>query len=93
MLDRFADPTTPPAELLGYLFPSGANEAVTRFVTEYASIPQTTISAETLRRQVEARRLAQRIPGAKLELFDGAGHAMMFQDVERFVQVVRDFVG
>ena len=99
---------------------------MTRFVTEYASIPQTIIAPESLRRQVDAekaffrtttiydglpgvkarvlvtngaedvvvppvnaRRLAQRIPGARLALFEGAGHTMMFQDVDRFVQVVR----
>jgi len=33
--------------------------------------------------------VAGRIPGARVEIFDGLGHGMLFDDVERFVEVVR----
>jgi len=39
-----------------------------------------------------ARTIADRIPGAKLVLFEGCGHAMLFHDQDRFVSLVRDFV-
>jgi pimeloyl-ACP methyl ester carboxylesterase len=39
-----------------------------------------------------ARYIARRIRGAKLVLFDGAAHGMLFQDQDRFVKLVRDFV-
>ena len=39
-----------------------------------------------------ARLIAARIPGARLEIFPGAGHMMMFQDMDRFVALVTSFV-
>lgn len=38
-----------------------------------------------------ARALAERIPGARLEIYPGAGHGMMFQDAERFAADVAHF--
>lgn len=38
-----------------------------------------------------ARRLARRIPGARLSIFQGAMHGMMFQDADRFAAEVRAF--
>ncbi|MBX5440566.1 MAG: alpha/beta hydrolase [Solirubrobacteraceae bacterium] len=40
-----------------------------------------------------ARRLARRIPGARLSVYEGAAHGMMFQDAERFAAEVARFAG
>jgi pimeloyl-ACP methyl ester carboxylesterase len=40
-----------------------------------------------------ARLLASSVPGAKLLLFDDAGHAFLFQDAARFIQAVETFTG
>ena len=39
-----------------------------------------------------ARLIASRIPHAQLALFDGAAHAMMFQQMDRFVALVESFL-
>ena len=39
------------------------------------------------------RLLARTVPGAKLLLFDDAGHAFLFQDAARFIQAVETFKG
>jgi len=39
------------------------------------------------------RLLASSVPGAKLLLFDDAGHAFMFQDAARFIRAVETFLG
>jgi len=39
------------------------------------------------------RLLASSVPGAKLLLFDGAGHAFWFQDAARFIPAVETFIG
>jgi pimeloyl-ACP methyl ester carboxylesterase len=38
-----------------------------------------------------ARLIAARIPHARLVIFAGAGHMMMFQDIDRFVGLVTEF--
>lgn len=38
-----------------------------------------------------ARNLAERIPGARLSIFEGAGHGMMFQSPDRFASEVKAF--
>ena len=38
-----------------------------------------------------ARLIAARIPRARLVIFPGAGHMMMFQDIDRFVALVTSF--
>ena len=40
-----------------------------------------------------ARNLARRIPGARLSIYAGAAHGMMFQDAERFAAQVARFAG
>ena len=40
-----------------------------------------------------ARLLASSVPGAKLLLYDDAGHAFLFQDATAFTQAVETFVG
>jgi pimeloyl-ACP methyl ester carboxylesterase len=40
-----------------------------------------------------ARQLASSVAGAKLLLFDDAGHAFLFQDAARFIQAVETFIG
>ena len=40
-----------------------------------------------------ARLLASSVPGAKLLLFDDAGHAFWFQDAARFIRAVETFMG
>jgi pimeloyl-ACP methyl ester carboxylesterase len=40
-----------------------------------------------------ARLLASSVPGAKLLLFDDAGHAFLFQDAARFIRAVETFMG
>jgi len=40
-----------------------------------------------------ARLLASSVPGAKLILFDDAGHAFLFQDAARFIRAVQTFTG
>ena len=39
-----------------------------------------------------ARLIASRIPHAQLAIFDGAAHAMMFQQMDRFVTLVESFL-
>jgi len=39
------------------------------------------------------RLLASSVPGAKLILFDDAGHAFWFQDAAKFIRVVETFIG
>jgi pimeloyl-ACP methyl ester carboxylesterase len=39
------------------------------------------------------RLLASSVPGAKLLLFDDAGHAFLFQDSARFVRAIETFMG
>jgi pimeloyl-ACP methyl ester carboxylesterase len=39
------------------------------------------------------RLLASSVPGAKLLLFDDAGHAFLFQDAARFIRAVEAFLG
>src|SRR5580704_9894735 len=39
------------------------------------------------------RLLASSVPGAKLLLFDDAGHAFWFQDAARFIRAVETFIG
>jgi pimeloyl-ACP methyl ester carboxylesterase len=39
------------------------------------------------------RLLASSVPGAKLLLFDDAGHAFMFQDATSFIRAVESFIG
>jgi pimeloyl-ACP methyl ester carboxylesterase len=40
-----------------------------------------------------ARLLASSVPGAKLLLYDDAGHAFLFQDAARFIRAVETFIG
>jgi pimeloyl-ACP methyl ester carboxylesterase len=40
-----------------------------------------------------ARLLASSVPGAKLLLFDDAGHGFLFQDAARFIRAVDTFMG
>jgi pimeloyl-ACP methyl ester carboxylesterase len=40
-----------------------------------------------------SRLLARSVPGAKLLLFDDAGHGFMFQDTARFIRAVETFLG
>jgi pimeloyl-ACP methyl ester carboxylesterase len=42
---------------------------------------------------VNARLLASSMPGAKLLLFDDAGHAFLFQDAATFIPAVETFIG
>jgi pimeloyl-ACP methyl ester carboxylesterase len=42
---------------------------------------------------INARRLARRIPGARLSVYRGASHGMMFQDAGRFARDVARFAG
>jgi pimeloyl-ACP methyl ester carboxylesterase len=39
------------------------------------------------------RLLASSVPGAKLILFDDAGHGFLFQDASRFIRAVEAFIG
>jgi pimeloyl-ACP methyl ester carboxylesterase len=36
--------------------------------------------------------LAGRIPGARVELFDGAGHLFFWEQPDRFVRIVEEFL-
>jgi pimeloyl-ACP methyl ester carboxylesterase len=40
-----------------------------------------------------ARLIARRIPRARLAIFAGAAHMMMFQDMNRFVELVKELAG
>ena len=40
-----------------------------------------------------ARLLASSVPGAKLLLYDDAGHAFLFQDAAKFIRAVETFIG
>ena len=37
--------------------------------------------------------LASRIPGARLEVLPGTGHLFFWEEPERFVEVVKEFLG
>ena len=39
------------------------------------------------------RMLADSVPGAKLILYPGAGHAFLFQDLASFLSAVKQFLG
>ena len=39
------------------------------------------------------RMLADSVPGAKLILYPGAGHAFLFQDLPSFLSAVKQFLG
>jgi pimeloyl-ACP methyl ester carboxylesterase len=39
------------------------------------------------------RLLAATVPGAKLILYPGAGHAFLFQDLFSFISAVQGFLG
>jgi pimeloyl-ACP methyl ester carboxylesterase len=39
-----------------------------------------------------ARLLAEAIPGARLEIFDGVGHLLPWERPERFVSLVEEFL-
>jgi 3-oxoadipate enol-lactonase len=39
-----------------------------------------------------ARLLAERIPGARVELFEGCGHLFFWEEPDRFVRVVEEFL-
>jgi len=65
-------------------------------VTRLATIRAPTLVAGGTRDVVvppaNARRIARRIPGARLELYRGAGHAFLFQDRRRFARSVAAFL-
>jgi pimeloyl-ACP methyl ester carboxylesterase len=44
-------------------------------------------------RVADVRQLASSVPGAKLLLFDDAGHAFLFQDARSFTRAVETFLG
>jgi pimeloyl-ACP methyl ester carboxylesterase len=60
------------------------------------SIRVPTLVADVTRDQFVGRAndrlLASSVPGAKLLLFDDAGHAFMFQDATRFIRAVETFI-
>lgn len=50
-------------------------------------------SEDVLNPAVNAKIIAARIPGARAIVFPEAGHAMMFQDMDRFVATVTRYAG
>ena len=48
-------------------------------------------TADALTPPREARRIASLIPGARLELFAGAGHMLMLERTERFDELLLEF--
>ncbi|MGZ4242015.1 MAG: alpha/beta fold hydrolase, partial [Actinomycetota bacterium] len=125
---KLYDPKTPPAELLGFLFPKGAPGA-DAYVSDYLATDQETVPDAALQRELAAERafvgdarvyeglpsiavpvlvtngtedvlvpvanariLASRIPGARLQLFAHAGHGMLLQDAPGFAAAVRSFL-
>ncbi len=48
---------------------------------------------DTFTGPVNARLLASSVPGAKLLLFDDAGHAFLFQDIAGFIRAAEAFLG
>ncbi|HEU5160766.1 MAG TPA: alpha/beta fold hydrolase, partial [Streptosporangiaceae bacterium] len=43
--------------------------------------------------QDACRHLARSVPGARLEVFDGAAHMLNLEQPERFTALLRDFLG
>ncbi len=50
-------------------------------------------SKDLLTLMENAHRVGARIPGARTEIFPDLGHAMLFQDIDRFVTLVRTAAG
>lgn len=129
--DLFNQPNLTFEQLLNVMFPASAVAARRRFIEQYRSIPQESVSVETVRRQGEAEaifttseetwtRLAdvktrmlitngssdivtpprnadiivERVGSERAEkvIFSGAGHGMWFQEINRFVGLVVEFL-
>lgn len=50
-------------------------------------------TADELDPLVNSRTLARQVPGARLVLYPGAGHAFLFQDEQALVPVIDSFLG
>ncbi len=48
-------------------------------------------TADLITPLAESRRIARRIPGARLEVLDGGGHMLMFEQAEKLDRLVADF--
>lgn len=64
---------------------------------ELARIPFPTLvlsgTADVLTPPAESRRIAASIPGARLEVFKGAGHMLMLERTDEVDQLIADFAG
>lgn len=78
---------------------AAAERAFARNTEVYDALPRITArtlvtngSLDQLVPPGNARLIASRIPHAQLAIFDGAAHAMMFQQMDRFVALVESFL-
>ncbi|MGD0166884.1 MAG: alpha/beta hydrolase [Gaiellaceae bacterium] len=101
-LSYFAGLLAVPRETVSGSIAARQNEAERRFgatnVT-YDGLARITVpvlvtagSLDGLVPPANARLIAARIPHARLQIFAGAAHMMMFQDMDRFIRLVEAFV-
>ena len=72
---------------------AGEDQAGTRFGTVRLPLLVADGTLDQLDPSANARSLARSVPGAKLILYPGAGHAFLFQDMSSFVPAVERFLG
>jgi 3-oxoadipate enol-lactonase len=88
---RLANPPDP----AGWLAQAAAGAAFDRLATVGQIKAPTLLLHGTADAVVDCRNselLAQRIPGARLELFPGSGHLFFWEEPERFVRLVKEFL-
>ncbi|MFA5509223.1 MAG: alpha/beta hydrolase [Vulcanimicrobiota bacterium] len=76
---------------------SAAEEAFAESSSTYDGLPQVQKPVIVVGGELDpvvpvgnAHLVAKRVPGARLEIFEGASHGMLFQDSERLVKLVRE---
>lgn len=83
---------TPIPTLMGQLSAILAHDTSERLATIEAPTLVVHGTADRLLESVNGELLARLIPGARLELLDGAGHMFFWEQPERSAQLVRDHV-
>ncbi len=103
MNDYVRDYLSVPGEAVGHVIKRRQAEAQALFARHtdvYDGLPRITAptlvtngALDALVPPQNARIIANRIPHARSEIFDDSAHAMMFQDMDRFVALLESFLG